>query len=104
MARSVKSRGRDETGRVACVDRYDWGTHFSAHDEDLTPRTFADIDPGSGWKAAVERRKRLRKLGKECEEGHPDFDRWEKLIDYSDYGTFLVDAIHAPEAVKLLAR
>jgi hypothetical protein len=93
---------RDGHERLAWVNRYDWGFHFSGtHD---SARTLADIDPESGWRAAIERRKRLEQFHKYCEKGHPDSDRWDRIEKYRSRRIFLLDAEKTPEVIKLIAR
>lgn len=102
MARPLGWSTRNGHENMAFVNRYDWGYHFS--DEADTPRTLDDIDSESGWKAARERQKRRQPFGKSIYEGHPDYERFERLDSYRSHSMFLIDAAHGPEAVKLLAR
>ena len=88
--------------RLAYVNRYDWGYHFYGTDD--TARTLADIDPGAGWRAAIERSKQLSKANKYSKEGHPDHDRWDRIDKYRYSRIFLLDAAHTPEVIKVLAR
>jgi hypothetical protein len=68
-------------------------------------RLFAQVDPGAGWGAAVERRKRLAEAGKiQTNEGHPDDKKWKRLGEFAWHNIFLVDAAHAPSLVKVLPR
>ena len=87
---------------LAYVNRYDWGCHFYGNGD--TARTLADIDPESGWLAAIERWKRLRQVHKYCEKGHPDRDRWDRIERLRYHRIFLLDADKTPEVIKLLAR
>lgn len=102
LARSVSWETRTGHPRVCWVNRYDWGYHCAKGMR--AARTFAEIDPESGWPAANERHKRLGMVGKYCRAGHPDHGRWERLSNYDSHNIFLVDAANGAEVLKLLAR
>jgi hypothetical protein len=93
---------RQDRKHLAWVNRYDWGYHFYGADDPA--RTLADIDPESGWHAAIERSKRLRQVQKYCGKGHPDSDRWDRIEKFRYHRIFLLDANKTPEVIKLLAR
>lgn len=106
MARPVDSYPRSSQyhDRVAYVTRYAWSIMLTENVGAHAARTFADIDPESGWGPAVERNRRMSTAGKSILEGHQDFDRWEDHQASGAYNTLLIDAAHGPEVMKLLAR
>ncbi|KAJ6457002.1 hypothetical protein C8R47DRAFT_1248470 [Mycena vitilis] len=61
LARPVEFGTRTANHRVCWVNRYDWGYHCACADQLETgaAQFFADIDPDSGWAAAVKRQDRL---------------------------------------------
>ncbi|KAK7028466.1 SET domain protein, sequence [Favolaschia claudopus] len=103
LARSVHWSTRSSIPRVRWVNRYDWGYHCA--DPDRAARIFAHIDPEAGWAEAYQRREeeddydydRRRKK-------NPEQERWERLDKHSSRNTFLIDAAHGAEVLKLVAR
>ncbi|KAG7447048.1 uncharacterized protein BT62DRAFT_99560 [Guyanagaster necrorhizus] len=88
---------------ISYVNRYDWGNHM--YDWGYTTRTWGDIDPDSGWAAALERHRRRDRVHKyQMKEGHPDYERWERPGYYRHRKIFLFDAAHGPSVVKFTAR
>lgn len=103
LARSVCWETRNETPRVCWVNRYDWGSNCV--DLLCMARVFADIDPGSGWAAAIKQEKQRQANGNYRRKGHPDNKWWDRLeTTHASHNTFLVDALKGPEIMKLLAR
>ncbi|SJL01574.1 uncharacterized protein ARMOST_04896 [Armillaria ostoyae] len=95
---------------VSFVNRYDWGYHMP--DLGNIPRTWADIDPDSGWKALLEREHRRKRVHKvicsspleDLGANHPDAARAKRREYYQSNKIFLLDADKAPGLVKFLAR
>ncbi|KAJ6456588.1 hypothetical protein C8R47DRAFT_186897 [Mycena vitilis] len=103
LARPVEFGTRTTNPRVCWVNRYDWGHHCA--DQTGAAQFFADIDPDSGWAAAVKRRQdRLEARGKYRGKKDRDNERWERLETYDSRNTFLVDAANGPEVLKLVAQ
>ncbi|KAK0467862.1 uncharacterized protein EV420DRAFT_1635130 [Desarmillaria tabescens] len=72
-----------------------------------TPRTWADLDPGSGWKALLESEHRVGKIICGLDDlgaNHPDAARAKRREYYQSNKIFLLDADKAPGLVKFLAR
>ncbi|KAJ7666749.1 hypothetical protein DFH06DRAFT_250852 [Mycena polygramma] len=102
LARPVDFATRSTNPRVCWVNRYDWGYHCA--DPTGAAQFFADIDPGSGWAAAIKRQDRLESRGKYRGKKDRDNERWERLETYDSRNTFLVDAANGPEVLKLVAQ
>jgi hypothetical protein len=86
---------------VIFVSRYDWGHH--CEDQGHQARAFGELDPDSGWLAALERVKRFAP-DQYAREGHPDYEKWGRLSKYGSHNIFLADAAYGSDMMKLMAR
>lgn len=66
-------------------------------------RTIVDVDPEE-WSALWSRRWQMYLEGIWPDPYHEDADRWARLDALREGSTFFVDAAHAPEVLRLIAR
>ena len=66
-------------------------------------RTIVDVDPEE-WGALWARRWQMYLDGISFDRYHDDAERWARLDALRSRATFFVDAAHAPEVLRLIAR
>ncbi len=92
---------RGETG-APCVARLGSGGWDPEDDGDMM-RTIVDVDPEE-WSALWSRRWQMYLDGIWPDRYDEDADRWARLDALREGATFFVDAAHAPEVLRLIAR
>ncbi|KAI0278778.1 hypothetical protein BGY98DRAFT_499716 [Russula aff. rugulosa BPL654] len=99
---SVLSCARRGSAGGPCVARLGSGGWDTRDDGDMI-RTIVDVDPEE-WSALWSRRWQMYLEGIWPDRFHEDSDRWARLDALREGATFFVDAAHAPEVLRLIAR
>jgi len=92
---------RGDTGGP-CVARLSSGGWCPEDRGDMV-RTIVDVDPEE-WGALWARRWQMYLDGISFDRYHDDAERWARLDALRSRATFFVDAAHAPEVLRLIAR
>ncbi|KAH9980667.1 hypothetical protein BJV74DRAFT_97541 [Russula compacta] len=87
---------------VPCVARLGSGG-WGAEDRDDMMHTIVDVDPEE-WNALWARRWQMYLDGIWPDRYHEDAERWARLDALRARAAFFVDAAHAPEVLRLIAR
>ncbi|KAI9454946.1 hypothetical protein F5148DRAFT_410932 [Russula earlei] len=102
----------DPTSALLCARRGDTGDPcvarlgsggWCAEDHGDMMRTVVDVDPDE-WSALWARRWQMYLDGIGLDRYHDDAERWARLDALRARATFFVDAAHAPEVLRLIAR
>lgn len=99
---SVLSRARRSDAGAPCVAHLGDGG-WGAEDRGDMMRTVVDVDPQE-WSDLWARRWQMYLDGIWPDKHHDDAGRWARLDALRARATFFVDAAHAPEVLRLVAR
>lgn len=97
----LASARRGDTG-PPCVARLGSGG-WGAEDQGDMMRTIVDVDPEE-WSALWSRRWQMYLDGIWPDRYHENAERWARLDALRARAAFFVDAAHAPEVLRLIAR
>lgn len=99
---SILTRSRRGDTGAPCVTHLSEGG-WGAEDRGDMLRTVVDADPEE-WSVLWARRWQMYLDGICLDKHHDDAERWARLDALRTRATFFVDAAHAPDVLRLIAR